>query len=212
MSNSEVGSFDSGADLRHKVRRLDWFRRSLADTALQIGRRHGLKYSIDDRGLLFAFFAWASRFEAQRAESSRDRRDFAIYAGGLMLFELLKARPARYAVLEDSRALDKQDSMTKIARSWPDGFMYTYYCLSIVNMILEQDFSARPEPPSELMDARVWDSFRENLNDDSGVAVAFFDVFMGVKPNWSFPESFLMRPAIVEDPAFASAGYAVRLP
>jgi hypothetical protein len=205
MAKAETGSFDNVPDLRHKVRRLNWFRQSLAETAQRIGQRYGIKYSIDDRALLFAFFAWADRFEAHREESGRNRRDFTIYAGGLMLFELLKANPVRCTPPPDKETSLDQDPMLPIVRFWPDGFVYANYCLAIVKMILEQDFGSHAEAPRELADLRLWQSFRENLREDPGLAVAFFDVFMGVEPNWRFPESFLMRPAVAKEPALLSA-------
>lgn len=204
MSDREPSLFNI-PDLRHKVRRLNWFHQSLTDAMTRIGQRYGVKYSVDDRDLRFAFFAWASRFEVHRREADRNRRDFAVYAGGLMLFELLSSRPARYSVLDESKASIQEDSMTRIARFWPDGFLYTNYCLSIVNMVLEQDFHSHSEPPPELTDLRVWESFRENLSADPRLAVAFFDVFMGVEPNWEFPESFRMRPAVAQESALPSA-------
>jgi hypothetical protein len=79
-------------------------------------------------------------------------------------------------------------------------------------MILEQDFQSHSEPPPELTDLRVWESFRENFRDDPGLALAFFDLFMGITPNWNFPESFLMRPAAVEEPRLPAANKPVGLP
>ena len=202
MPDPELQAFSAIPDVRHKVRRLNWFRQSLTDTAERIGQRYSVRYAIDDRKVLFAFFAWANRFEAHRKESDRNRRDFAIYAGGLMLFELLSTTPVRYTLLEAPESVP-DDAQTRIARFWPDGFLYTNYCLSIVNMILEQDFDSRPASPPELTDLRTWESFRENFRDDPALAVAFFDVFMGVKPNWTFPESFLMRPAVASRTALS---------
>jgi len=40
------------------------------------------------------------------------------------------------------------------------------------------------------------DALEALLREDPALAVAFFDVFMGVEPNWVFPESFLSRPAV----------------
>ena len=205
MSDLEPPSFYDIPDLRHKVRRLNWFRQSLAEAALRVGQRYGIQYTVDDRELLFAFFAWASQFEIHRKDAERNRRDFAIYSGGSMLFELLTAKPARFTLLDENSASIQEDAMTEIARFWPDGFLYNTYCLSIVNMILDQDFDRHSKPPRELTELRVWRSFRENFSSDPGLAVAFFDVFMGVKPNWNFPDSFLKRPAVAERPVFSGA-------
>ena len=88
------------------------------------------------------------------------------------------------------------DPMARIIEFWPEGYLYTHYCLTLVRAILEQDFDVHPAPNPQLEDLRTWQSFRENFRQDPALAVAFFDVFMGVEPNWIFPESFLSRPAV----------------
>lgn len=185
------------ADLRHRVRRLHWFRQSFRNEAADLGRRFHFAYQIDDHALAEAFFRWAEAFERERAGSTRNRRDFAIFAGGLMLRELCRSNPATKS--DGAGQFDKlipPDPMAKICEFWPEGFLYTTYCLTFVRAILEQDFAVQPSQNPEFEDLRIWQSFRENFHESPSLAVAFFDVFMGVEPNWTFPERFLSRPGV----------------
>ena len=182
------------SDLRHRVRRLHWFRQSFTAEAEELGRRYGFAYEIDDRALVEAFFHWASIFERERVGSTRNRRDFAVFAGGLMLRELCRANPARSDQRGQFDKLIPPDPMARICEFWPEGFLYTTYCLTLVRSILEQDFDVHAPEPPQLEDLRVWQSFRENFQANPSLATAFFDVFMGVEPNWNFPDRFLARP------------------
>jgi hypothetical protein len=183
------------SDLRHRVRRMHWFRQSFKTEALELGRRYGFAFAIDDRALVDAFLNWAAAFERERVGSTRNRRDFAIFAGGLMLRELLHAHPARSEGGGKFDSFVPPDPMAPICEFWPEGFLYTTYCLTLVRAILEQDFDVHTAQNPVIEDLRTWQSFRENFNENPVLAVAFFDVFMGVEPNWTFPERFLSRPA-----------------
>ena len=216
MSGNAMQPLGSVPDLRHRVRRLHWFRQSFKDEAAVLSARYGFAFQVDDRALVEAFFAWATAFEAERAGSQRDRRDFAIFAGGLMLRELLRASPAGSAaerhfkarvppdpivagaVLADAILADPilADPVARICEFWPDGYLYTNYCLTLVRAILAQDFENHTTANPQFQDLRVWQSFRENFAENPSLAVAFFDVFMGQEPNWNFPECFLSRPHV----------------
>lgn len=184
------------SDLRHRVRRLHWFCESFKRETQALGQRHGITFSIQDRALVEAFFNWAARFESERAALTRNRRDFAIFAGGLMLGELLLTGAVKAGSGAPSAPMIPPDPAAPVIAFWPEGFLSTHYCLTLVRAILEQDFDVRPAPNPQLGDLRTWQSFRENFRSDPTLAVAFFDVFMGVEPNWVFPHSFLSRPSL----------------
>ena len=42
-------------------------------------------------------------------------------------------------------------------------------------------------------DPRFWDSFRENAAENPANAIAFFDMVVGLKPNWDAPDVPWMR-------------------
>jgi len=182
-------------DLGPPVWRLHWFRDAFRGEAKAVGARHGVAYSIDERALVEAFFEWASAFERERSGSNRDRRDFAIFSGGLMLRELLRAAPAKGVLAGKVGESVPPDAMARICEFWPEGFLYAQYCLTLVRGILEQDFDLHPAGGAAVEDLRLWQSFRENFAENPSTAVAFFDVFMGQEPNWDAPEYFLSRPA-----------------
>jgi hypothetical protein len=195
-------------NLRHRVRRLQWFRESFQREAKALEERYGVSFAIDDRALVEAFFDWAGVFERERADSHRDRRDFAIFSGGLMLRELLRIAPAKATRRRKTGPFLPPDPMAPICEFWPEGYLYAHYCLTLVRAILEQDFDIRPNANPTVEELRIWQSFRENFAENPALAVAFFDIFMGQEPNWDAPGSFLGRPAVQRALALPAAAEA----
>ena len=189
-----MGHLTEISDLRHRVRRLRWFRETFRDRADELGRRFHFRFKLDERVLVSAFFRWATAFEPQRADSGLNRRDFAVFAGGLMLRELCLADPAQKVGKGQFDNLIPPEPMARICEFWPEGYLYTTYCLTLVRAILEQDFDVVVPDNPQITDVRTWESFRENFRQDPASAIGFFDLFMGVEPNWRFPEHFSSRP------------------
>ena len=192
---TELAPFSEVSDVRHRVRRLTWFQESFGQEAAILGERHGLRFSIDDRALVSAFFGWVRAFDRERSSSSQNRRDFAVFAGGLMLYQLLSAAPARARALQTPSVSIPPDPMAEICAFWPEGYLYTAYCLTLVRAVHEQNFGGMDPPNAKVLDLGVWESFRENFWEQRYLAIPFFDVFMGVKPNWLITGTFLERPA-----------------
>ena len=184
-------------DVRHRIRQLRWFKTSFRHDARLIGERYGLSVAIDDRKLTEAFLNWAEIFAIQKEYAQLDRRDFAIFAAALLLREMLRVHPVEVASAftraKDTAALP--DSSGPIARDWPEGFIYTNYCLCVVGAVLEQEGMSLTLP-ALADDMRTWWSYRENVADDPSQAIAFFDLFTGNEPNWWMPDSVLSRAAM----------------
>jgi len=187
---------DQVPGLRHRVRRLGWFRESFKQKAGALIERYGLSLAVDERALGQAFFNWALAFQSERPDSMRNRRDFTVFSGGIMLRELLRAGPLREHGKGESGQFIPPDPMAQICEFWPEGFLCAEYCLTLVRAILEQDYDMHGSPSPALEDLRTWQSFRENFVEDPSSAAPFFDLFMGQKPNWNFPAHFLSRPAV----------------
>jgi hypothetical protein len=179
-------------DLRHRVRRLNWFQQSFKNEAVSLGERHGQQFAVDDRALARAFLGWADAFSRERADAELDRRDFVVYSGGLMLRELLRARPTKKVGANVAKRLPG-DSTAAICDFWPEGFLYVNYCVTIVRAILASDFDRTVALDPSFTDLRIWESFRENVGADAALAIPFFDLLVGGAPNWTSPTSFLSR-------------------
>jgi len=182
-------------DLRHRVRRLNWFQQSFKNDAVSLGARHGRDFFIDDRALARAFLGWADAFSRERGDANQNRRDFVVYSGGLMLRELLRAKPAKSVSANVAEPLPG-DKVGAICELWPEGFLYVNYCVTIVRAILESDFDGTVSLDSCSEDVRVWESFRENVGEDAALAIPFFDLLVGGAPNWTSPTNFLSRSSI----------------
>ncbi len=179
-------------DLRHRVRRLNWFQQSFKNDAVSLGESHGCDFTIDDRALARAFLGWADAFSRERSDAYLDRRDFVVYSGGLMLRELLRAKPAKGVGAKIAKH-PPGDPVAAICNFWPEGFLFVNYCVTIVRAILESDFDGTVALDSCFEDMRVWESFRENVDDDASLAIPFFDLMVGGAPNWASPGNFLSR-------------------
>jgi hypothetical protein len=194
-------------DLRHRVRRLNWFQQSFKNDAVALGERHGRAFAIDDRALARAFLGWADAFSRERGDADLDRRDFVVYSGGLMLRELLRAKPAKSVGANAAQRLPG-DPVAAICDFWPEGFLYVNYCVTIVRAILESDFDGTAALDSCFEDLRVWGSFRENVGEDASLAIPFFDLLVGGAPNWASPNNFLSRSTIRDAGSLAAPAEA----
>lgn len=185
-------------DLRHRLRRLRWFRATFRASAKAVTATYGLRFEIDEAKLTKVFLDWIEMVEAQKGLARIDRADFIVFAAGLVLRELIRQHPAR-VVGEDARTDAACDpALMEIARFWPEGFLYTNYCVSAIAAVCEQEFGRLPTLDSCVDDLRTWWSYRENATEMPAYAVAFLDRFLGAEPNWVLPDAAQSRKAMRE--------------
>jgi len=58
--------------------------------------------------------------------------------------------------------------------------------------------AAEPTESGVTDDPHFWDSFRENVAENPANAVAFFDMVVGLSPNWSAPDVPWMRRTFLD--------------
>ncbi|MET3660878.1 hypothetical protein [Aquamicrobium ahrensii] len=185
-------------DLRHRLRRLRWFRATFRASARAVTGVYGVHFEINDARLARAFLDWIEIVEGQKAYAGVNRADFIVFAGGVALRELIRQNPARALAQTDAPAGNAGVSTAtqEIVRFWPEGFLYTNYCVSAVAAIHEQEFGAIPEIDTCADDLRTWWSYRENVAEVPAYAVAFLDRFLGGEPNWIAPDQPAARHAM----------------
>ena len=184
------------ADIRHRVRQLRWFKTTFRQHARLIAHRYGLGYNIDDAQLTEAYLNWTEAFSENVGFSDLDRRDFITFAAGLLVRELLRSKPAQATEATATDASNvTEDATLPIARTWPEGFLYTNYCLCVLHIVLEQE-GVVLTLPTLADDLRTWWSYRENVGEDASLAVPFLDLLIGNEPNWYFPASVVSRKAV----------------
>ena len=88
--------------------------------------------------------------------------------------------------------------MADIVDFWPEGFLYTNFCVSAISAVYEQEFGEAPAIDKCADDLRTWWSYRENVSEMPAYAVAFLDRFLGAEPNWLLPDDPRSRPAMAE--------------
>ena len=178
--------FAGEPDLRHQVRRLRWFKKSFRRDASLI-LHHAVELAIEDRRLTEVFLNWIEAFNRQKINASLDRRDFTLFAAGLLLREFIKTRPV------SARSRQATQAEASIVSFWPEGFLYTNYCLNVLSAVVQQEFGESLSLSEGADDLRVWWSYRENAEEDPSMAIAFLDKFLGEEPNWRVPESLESR-------------------
>ncbi len=184
-------------DLRHRLRRLRWFRTTFRSSAKAVSEAYGLRFEIDETRLTRAFLEWIEIMEAQKRFAQIDRADFIVFAAGLVLRELIRHEPAK--MIGDMKAFDEnipEPDGQEIVRFWPEGFLYTSYCVSAIAAIYEQEFGRVPTIDKCADDLRTWWSYRENVTEMPAYAVAFLDRFLGAEPNWIAPDHAQSRQAM----------------
>ncbi len=184
-------------DVRHQVRQLGWFRNSFNRCAGGVTKDWGIAYTVHDEKLAKAFLDWANAFSEQRKYAELSRKDFANFAAGLLLKELIRNK---VCAVGDASSLsipaEANGRVTEIIKFWPEGFLYTSFCLSVLNAVMVQDFNSVLELKPTVEDLGTWWSFRENVTEDASLAVGFLDTFIGVEPNWVQPNFALARPGL----------------
>ncbi|MEN5084544.1 hypothetical protein ABE438_18840 [Bosea sp. TWI1241] len=183
--------FIAGPDLARGLRQKFWFRKSFRNCLATLERKHSFAIEIDDEALDRVFRGWLPVIEHKKHLAARDRADFILFAGGLVLKGLIAARPV---TARPGRAVPGGGGAeTDIAGFWPEGFIYTNFCISAVNAVHEQEFGRTIPLAQAVDDLRIWWSFRENVRELPAYAVAALDLFFDVEPNWAMPDCPEMR-------------------
>ncbi|RWB70195.1 MAG: hypothetical protein EOQ50_25585 [Mesorhizobium sp.] len=184
-------------DLRHRLRQLRWFRATFRSSAKVVSETFGVRFEIDEAKLTRAFLDWIEVMEAQKRFAAVDRADFIVFAAGLVLRELIREAPAReVSGLKEMIETEANAGTAEIVRFWPEGFLYTNYCVSAILAVHEQEFGTAPSIDKCADDLRTWWSYRENATEMPAYAVAFLDRFLGAEPNWITPDRAQSRQAM----------------
>ncbi|MFN4143301.1 hypothetical protein [Aestuariivirga sp.] len=185
-------------DLSHEARRFRTILWSFEKNIELLFKGTGLAAEVDHAALAEAFSRWRQAFDRTKHLADIDRRDFTIFAAGMMLKELLAARPITAIVPSELGLPALPDTIDHRLKRWPEGYAYTSFCLSVASAVLNEMGDAEPAESGVADDPRFWDSFRENAAENPANAVAFFDMVVGLQPNWSAPDVPWMRRTFMD--------------
>ncbi|APR36760.1 hypothetical protein [Paraburkholderia sp. SOS3] len=185
------------------VQKLTLCRQLLQQCCDEYGARHGIRIEIDSRQFTAAFFAWIDALAHNADYRQRNPRDFFQFAYGVLLRDLLHEKAVRVVENPLGHVVDQASgdmrsapaSSDDIAHWWPPGYMLTYFCIGMLKRTLREECGLPIEPSDALAQPAVWQSFRENLVEEPALAIAYFDKFMGIEPNWREPGFVANRPA-----------------
>lgn len=194
MDLSLSSQLNTTPDLSRRLRRLHFFDTHFRNHVTTLAARNGLSITVDTVRLTEAFLSWGETFARQRAAAEVNRRDYAIFSAGLLLSHLIQIAPV--SVSAARRSARTAETPSSIVAFWPEGFLYTGYCVNALDALLRQESGRGITPTAKLDDLRVWQSFRENAREDPTSVVGFFDLFVGCTPNWHWPTIAMMRPGM----------------
>lgn len=171
-------------DLSHEVRRFRTILWSFERNMDLLFKNSGLIAEVNHEALAEAFSRWRKAFDSSKHMADVDRRDYVIYAAGLMLKELIVAAPLSAREDSSNISLDIDQRLKR----WPEGYAYTSFCLSVASAVLREMGDAEPILAAKTDEPSFWDSFRENTLETPPIAIAFFDLVCGQEPNWDAPD------------------------
>jgi hypothetical protein len=175
-----------------RVQKLILCRALLQRCCDEYGERHALTIEIDDRHLTSAFFAWLDVITRNAEYRLQNEPDYFQFAFGLLLRDLLQEKALR---VKKDASTQLRPSPGNIADWWPTGYVLTYFCVGALRQTLREECAIELQDAAALSEPTVWQSFRENIVEEPGLAIAFFDKFMGLEPNWREPDRIANRPA-----------------
>ncbi len=192
---SEVLKVD---DLNHEARRFRTILWSFEKNIELLFKGTGLAAEVDHAALAEAFTRWRQAFDQTKHLADINRQDFTLFAAGMMLKELLAARPIT-AIVPDQLGLPVLPAtIDHRLKRWPEGYAYTSFCLSVASAVLREMGDAEPPESGVADDPKFWDSFRENAAENPANAIAFFDMVVGLSPNWAAPDVPWMRQTFLD--------------
>jgi hypothetical protein len=185
-------------DLAHEARRFRTILWSFEKNIELLFKGTGLAAEVDHAALAEAFSRWRQNFDQTKHLADLDRKDFTIFAAGMMLKELLAARPITAIVPDELGLPTLPATIDHRLKRWPEGYAYTSFCLSVAAAVLSEMGGPEPTESGITDDPHFWDSFRENVAENPANAIAFFDMVVGLSPNWQAPDVPWMRRTFMD--------------
>ena len=185
-------------DLAHEARRFRTILWSFEKNIELLFKGTGLAAEVDHAALAEAFSRWRQNFDQTKHLADLDRKDFTIFAAGMMLKELLASRPITAIVPDELGLPTLPATIDHRLKRWPEGYAYTSFCLSVAAAVLSEMGGPEPTESGITDDPHFWDSFRENVAETPANAIAFFDMVVGLSPNWQAPDVPWMRRTFMD--------------
>ncbi|WP_374331412.1 hypothetical protein [Aestuariivirga sp.] len=185
-------------DLSHEARRFRTILWSFEKNIELLFKGTGLAAEVDHAALAVAFSRWRQAFDQTKHLADLDRKDFTIFAAGMMLKELLAARPITAIVPDELGLPALPATIDHRLKRWPEGYAYTSFCLSVAAAVLHEMGAEEPRESGITDDPHFWDTFRENVAENQANAIAFFDTVVGQPPNWTAPDVPWMRRTFLD--------------
>ncbi len=174
------------ADFPNQLRRWTWAREAWPALLHRLAAAGDAPsaVTIDGTALSRAFWPWAATFDDNVQLEPVEPLDYAHYACGMLLVQLLRQRPVRRSTPSPAPQADRgedirvqTDFVLTLLQAWR---------LALGAGPLDADLPIRLQAH--------WVSYRQGVFEDGNVAVAFLDLFTGREPVWRYPLMLVERP------------------
>jgi len=190
--NDLAQTWAADRQLRRNALRWTWFQ-SAFQTALEMGQRgNTLVGHPNPARLVKAFLDWAHSVESQASWQVLDQIDFLHFTSGLLLQNLLTARPPILEYVTPANT-PQQDADRPL---WSQGILHTGFVLTLLQALRMHEGASPLVLDSTGMTAAYWSGMRENVAEDSNTSIAFLDQMCGLQADWQTPSLISSRPAM----------------
>jgi hypothetical protein len=173
--------------LHSRAQSWSWFRQAFSEALQGHAVAPSTSWAVDEDSLAKAFFAWAELVELYAPYEALDAADFRHFILGLLLQKLLEAQPP---VLRDVPAAAAAVPLTS-------------FVLTLLQALHRNAGTAALTLDAAALSGPRWDSFLENIAEDSSTATCFLDQMTGLPPAWQSRSLIEHRPAMQKALALA---------
>ena len=170
--------------LQESAQRLRWLFSAFEEQVVRTSAETGITYSVNHSQLAGVFADWLKSHLSQEPACPEDESAYFRFSAGVMLRTLITRKPLNVT------SMPRKADPSNPAYFWPEGFLYVMFCLNVRGRVIQHDYDIEQRPSKDLDDVRVWWSFKENVETDSSLAIAFLDHFTGDEPEWLMPGLF----------------------
>ena len=188
FEKSEILDFDSARDwiadpdFLSRSRRWSWCRTALPAVLVRSVQLAGAPpiERVNLQSLANCFWPWVAALERDKSYEAVNPVDFAHFAAGLLLSQLLAVHPSPVASSHrGNEVFALTRTVVTLLAAWRVALSPATFQLHV-----------------EDQQSRQWTSYLENVAEDPSTAVPFLDSFTGLEPAWQYPLMIGERPAM----------------
>lgn len=180
-------------DFPNRISSWTWFKAAVSECLTLTAQRFQIRCELHSGHLADAFFDWAGYADGSQSFSKLDPVDYAHYACGVLLKSFIHAHPI--SLIDNQTSVVGANKSLMELLNWPDDMVLLCLTLTFLES-WRMHLGAAPLAINLDLIKKHWDSFHENVREDTFSSVSFLDLFLGLEPVWANPMTAGNRPAM----------------